>query len=397
MIHILVTINNTYLEPCIVMLNSLFRNNLEEEFFIHVMHYDLTTESEKKLSGFVTKNSSSCRFYKITDLDWANGKTRYWDKVILLKLFSWQAIPSKIKKVIYLDSDVIVLGKIRELWEIKLEDYYFGMRGNTKTTDTSGVYARHSSTGHTNFVINRNRNDIHFNAGVMLMNLEQLRIDNPQWKQFYLENSYRLFCPEEHLICMLWYEKILPLEDKWNHIAQAHSYTAPVIIHYIPKPWSDNKDAYYIKEYLEYCDIPECENLYNKLLPRLNSAYPHSKDAFLNSWFQREILYPNYLENYLAKHQYTTIAVFGINLYTEILVCKMSTINLGKIAYFIDNDVNYRRYESCPVYKSSELHEAPKTDCIIVADYEHFSEIEIRLQKLKINNPIVSLIELIYT
>ncbi|MBO7529035.1 MAG: hypothetical protein J6T37_04080 [Bacteroidales bacterium] len=396
-IHILLTLNNAYLEPSIVTLNSLFSNNRTECFHIHIIHYDLTIESQNKLYSFVTKNASLCSFYMITDIEWANGKTRYWDKIILLKLFAWQVIPPPIKRVIYLDSDVVVLGSIRELWDLQIGNHYFVMRGNTELTDLSGVYAKHSATGHTNYVIKRNRYDIHYNAGVIVMNLDILRNENPQWKQFFLANYYRLFCPEEHLIGMLWYERILQLEDKWNHIAQAHSYTKPIIIHYIPKPWSDNREPYYLQEYLQYCDIPECNHLYNKLLPRINATYPHSKEAFLSSWFHLEILYPMYLQEYLSKHHYKTIAIYGINTCTEILICKISTQDNIKISYFIDNNVDYREYNNLLVYKTDELMNAPTTDCIIISDYEHFLEIEARLHRINNYTPIVSLIELIYS
>ena len=97
-IHILLTLNNKYLEPSIVTLNSLFCNNRNESFHIHIIHYELTIESQNRLNNFILKNHALCSFYLIEDIDWANGKTRYWDKVILLKLFAWQVIPSQKKK-----------------------------------------------------------------------------------------------------------------------------------------------------------------------------------------------------------------------------------------------------------------------------------------------------------
>lgn len=398
MIDILITINNSYLEPCIVTLNSLFINNRYEKFHVHIIHYNLKKESIEKLSAFILKNKAHCSFYKVNDLEWANGKTRYWDKSILLKLYSWMVLPKQVKKVLYLDSDIIVLGCINELWQIDLKDFYFAMRGNTKETDLSGVYARHSYTGHINYVIKKERYDLHYNAGVILFNLDLLRHDNPQWQKFFLDNLYRLFCPEEHLICMLWYDKILPIKDKWNQIAQAHPSDSPRIIHYIPKPWSPNKDAYYLREYLFYCDIPECKSLYNKLLPRINAPYPHSKESFFESWLQIEIKRPNYIFDFLSKRMYNRIAIFGINQYSEILYCKLSTQNVFHIVFFIaDNNCEFRTYNYLPVYRIDDITEVYDADCIIVSDYERFAEIEIRLMRKHFCVPIISIIEIIYS
>lgn len=397
MMHILITIDNTYLEASIVTLNSLFCNNSEVFFHVHVIHYNLSDSSIKKISGFVRSKRAEVSFYKIEDLEWANGKTRYWDKVVLLKLFAWQVLSPDIDRILYLDSDVLVLGDIRELWEIELDGYYFAMRGNTIHTDMSGVYARHTPTGHTNFVVKRKRGDYHYNAGVIMMNLKLLRDDNPEWKNTFIENYYRLFCPEEHLICMLWYERILSIADKWNQIAQAHPRVSPVIIHYIPKPWSKNKDAYYINEYLKYCDIPECESLYNQLLPRVNSAYPHSIEAFLSSWHHIEILNPQYIEKFLSNHNYQSLAICGINTCTDIIMCKLSTQEFSHVEYFIDDYVDYRSYNNIPVFNTQEFPLEKHIDCVVISDYERYSEYEIRLQRLGVEAPIVSIIEIIYS
>ena len=397
MIDILVTINNVFVEPCIVTLNSLFINNEDEKFQIHVMHYDLSEQSISKLKGFIIKRKARPFFYKVDGIDWANGKTRYWDKIILLKLYAWRILPSELNRVLYLDSDVIVLNSIRELWEMNIDGYYFAMRGNTNKTDVSGVYARHTSTGHTNFVVKKERNDLHFNAGVILMNIQELRHENPQWEQFYLDNSYRLFCPEEHLICMLWYDRILPIDDKWNHIAQAHSYVEPVILHYIPKPWSNNKDAYYLEEYLLYCDIPECESLYNALLPKTNAPYPHSTEALLCSWLQIEIKNPNYLIDFLKRYAYVNVAIYGINQYSEVLTCKMFHCGLDPLFYIADDGCSFQSYNNHNVYTIKELKDCPKVDCIIVSDYGRFTEIETKLKRINVSTPVLSLIEILYS
>lgn len=52
-IHIACNIDDAYLKYCIVMLTSLFENNRDESFRIHIIAASLTYESRKKLRLWV--------------------------------------------------------------------------------------------------------------------------------------------------------------------------------------------------------------------------------------------------------------------------------------------------------------------------------------------------------
>lgn len=397
MIHILLTINNNYVEPSMVTLNSLFTNNHSEKFYIHILHYDLVDINIERLQRYINSKNANCSFYLYNKLDWANGKTRYWDKIVLLKLYAWLIIPKHISKILYLDSDVLVLDSIRDLWDKNLSNYYFAMRGIDEKTDISGAYGRHISSGHTNHIIRRGRKDLHYSAGVILMNLSLLRHDNPNWEQFYKDNYYRFCCPEEHLICMLWYEKVLPLDNKWNQIAKGHSFERPVILHYIPKPWSNNSEVHFLKEYLQYCNIPECNTLFNSIISKINAPYPHSKDAFLCSWIHVEIKNPNYLKLFMDTRSIKDIVILGINEYSNILSSKIATGNICNIVCYCDDNPKYCSYNEKDVVSISELSKVSYYDAVIVTNYEQFSEIEYKIRAAGNSKPIISLIEIIFS
>ena len=68
-------------------------------------------------------------------------------------------------KVIYLDSDIVVLGNISELWNFDINDYYFGAVED-KSSELMSWRA------------NLDEGDIYINSGVLVMNLKKFREDN---------------------------------------------------------------------------------------------------------------------------------------------------------------------------------------------------------------------------
>jgi lipopolysaccharide biosynthesis glycosyltransferase len=395
-INILITANDSYFESCLVTINSLFINN-NAKLSIHLMHCEDMNESNINIiKNFVENENAIFASYFVNGLDWLNGKTRYWDKIIMLKLYAWEILPDDIDKILYLDADTLVIDSISELYRKNVDDYYFAMRGIDETTDMSGVYGKHIKTGHTNYVIKKNRFDTHYNAGVILYNLKKLRDEQPKWKDFFLENYMRLFCPEEHLMCALWYNKIIPIEDKWNHITKAHYKERPFILHYIPKPWISG-EVYYIKEYLYYCNIPECQRLYKLIKSHINAPYPHSKEAFLNSWLHIEMNNSDYFKSFFSARQYKKIAVYGVGEISELFCYKYTKVKGINIEYFIDNESSWKSFNGKKIIKIEEIEKEKNIDAIIITPYERFLEIEMEIQKQITHKiDIVSIIEIIY-
>lgn len=89
----------------------------------------------------------------------------------------------KFNKILYLDTDIIILKDLMPLWKIILEKYYFACVEDPLAyfTPTKDFRKRLNTT-----------NEKYFNSGVMLLNLEKLREDNLSVKLYdnSLENDW---------------------------------------------------------------------------------------------------------------------------------------------------------------------------------------------------------------
>lgn len=165
-----------------------------------------------------------------------------------------------VKKIIYLDCDMIVKRDIVELWETDITDYHVGAVENL--------------SGHTYKQLGIPQNE-YFNSGLLLINLDLWRRDGIAEKvfRFKKDNPHRIStndqCALNGVLHQSW--KRLPL--KWNHQTglyrpskQTSAYPepevteallSPGIIHYIgwDKPWRKVRFHPLADEYDRYADM----------------------------------------------------------------------------------------------------------------------------------------------
>ncbi|MDX1799503.1 MAG: glycosyltransferase family 8 protein [Marinobacter sp.] len=164
-----------------------------------------------------------------------------------------------VKKVIYLDCDMIVRGNVIDLWSIDIEGYHLGAVENL--------------SGHTYKKLGIPQNE-YFNSGMLLINLDLWRRDGIPEKvfQFKIDNPDRIStndqCALNGVLHQSW--KHLPLA--WNHQTGLYRPSAqidafdrhdvdsairdPKIIHYIgwDKPWRKIRFHPLADEYDRYAD-----------------------------------------------------------------------------------------------------------------------------------------------
>jgi lipopolysaccharide biosynthesis glycosyltransferase len=136
-----------------------------------------------------------------------NVRTYY--KIILPTL-----IPN-LKKILYLDSDLIVIKEIGELWNTDMTDYY-----------VAGAYdisSKFRTLG----------TPVYINAGLLLMNLEKMREDNIEEKlfKFMAEHGDLIDAADQDLINYTMQGKIKILPDRLNY-----QYCVPIVKTRVDKP-----------------------------------------------------------------------------------------------------------------------------------------------------------------
>jgi lipopolysaccharide biosynthesis glycosyltransferase len=151
MINICYTPDNNYAKYTAVSMLSLLENATTEVLF-HIPSNSLSEENKnkfEKIGNIKWYNLKLSIEFKERGSDWTSEATMH-------RLYLPEIVQED--KLIYLDGDTLVCGDIKRLWDIELEDNYFGS-------------SMHRPAYPEEFYIT----DYYFNVGVMLMNIKKFR------------------------------------------------------------------------------------------------------------------------------------------------------------------------------------------------------------------------------
>jgi len=268
-IPITMALDDGYIYPTVVAITSVMENankNIVYEFYI--MHSPkFCIENKKKLKSLERKYKN-CKINLIDMTEDFKFKNASTSKIITTPSYYRLILPEllpNIHKIIYLDGDTLVLTDIKEMYNIDMENYYF--KGFLDIT-VNGV---------DNFTLD---NDHCICAGVMLINLDELRKDNMVNKmyKFMKENNDKLIQQDQTIINAVCYKKIgiLPAKfgmfnfknikdlfhftknyrykNKYSQNELKDAYVHPLILHYVNKPWKRHKNYYKSNLWWEYAN-----------------------------------------------------------------------------------------------------------------------------------------------
>jgi lipopolysaccharide biosynthesis glycosyltransferase len=180
-----------------------------------------------------------------------------------------ELLPEVVEKVIYLDCDLIVLGNLKELWDLDLQSSYLLAAQDT------GVQYVSSDNGLMNYRELRIPPETkYFNSGVLVINLKQWRQDNICWEIVaYIENNIsRIRWHDQDALNAVLFDHWQELPPWWNQIpaiydfqswqespfpqdVYEHTLHQPDIVHFATsrKPWNsfDHRDAELFYDYLD--------------------------------------------------------------------------------------------------------------------------------------------------
>lgn len=270
--HLVCCVDNNYVPHCGVMLTSLLENNKDERIRVHVLDNALTEECREALRGIVErKYGQELAFYPLAS-DWSASfpaTCSYVSLTVYSKLFIASMLPAEVKKVLYLDCDIIVLKSLHELWHC----------------DLSGKAMAAVRDAHRRLEDDCRRLGIdcqtegYYNAGVMLFNLDYLRSMNFLEKSldFVSKHASRLPYHDQDVLNGVLHGHILSLPLRYNlhdHLFHRKRYMSReeirladremrpehrVIIHFSSrrKPWSTRCLHPLRKSYFYYLDMTE--------------------------------------------------------------------------------------------------------------------------------------------
>lgn len=258
-IEIVFSSDNNYVQHLAVTIASILLNNKSKySYRFHILDGGITDKNKSNIEKLKKIQDFAIQYYKINEnyfsslpLNRKNISVATYYRLELINILS-----KNIKKVIYLDCDIIVDGDISEFWETDISDVY------------SGVIEDESSVRNTLKLGLKN----YFNAGVLLLNLEKLRENNFQskWIDYYNKNREIIDLQDQDILNGVFNNNVKWLPLKWNanstiftKVEYKHYYTSKeaisakknrIIIHFTErfKPWSSNKYHPLRKIYFKY-------------------------------------------------------------------------------------------------------------------------------------------------
>lgn len=238
-IQIFFACDDNFVKFTIVAIQSLKANaSREYSYHIHIL-YTKMSEEMKKAALSLADGTFEITFDDVTDylksVDYKLHTRDYYSKTTYYRLFIPEMFP-ELDKALYIDSDMIVLGDIAELYNHDLGENYVGAC-NEQAMIQAECYGNYveKCVGISRYKF--------FNAGMILINCRQFRGKKLLEKFIKLLHEYKfIVTQDEDYLNVLCKDKVLWIENCWNVEMFGEIQYKPEdfkLIHYImvSKPW----------------------------------------------------------------------------------------------------------------------------------------------------------------
>lgn len=270
-IPIFFAIDDTYTSFLAVAIKSLLENASKNyNYCIKVLHTNVEEEHIKQIKKFECENVN----IEFVDLSYYIEKVKdklytrdYYTNTTYFRLFLPELYP-QYTKALYLDSDIIVLGDISELYNTDMGTNLVSAVPDD-IIQKSKVFQDYSE-----LVVGVSKYQHYFNAGVLLMNLDELRKYDFQNKFIYLLETIKFsVAQDQDYLNRLCKGRVTLISHDWNVMPHVNDETLPEdikLIHYnfAYKPWHF-EDVKYNEYFWEYAKKTK---FYNEIL-KIKDSY----------------------------------------------------------------------------------------------------------------------------
>lgn len=163
--HLAISFDQNYLIPFYALVGSIFYHNKNEKLVFHCIITGISENEKQKIITYLQNNQADIYFYDIDEtlIQKFMGTIRgTWTLAVYYKMFFPLLVPKDLDKLLYIDTDALVINPLIDLYQQDLENYPLGAVYDcyVKTQPEIGI----TTEGN------------YFNSGVLLFNL-------PIWRQ----------------------------------------------------------------------------------------------------------------------------------------------------------------------------------------------------------------------
>lgn len=204
--------DENYVPYMSIALISLLENNSDNfgKINVHILDSGITQDSKEQLIKITYTYNCEISFIEINDIESRIGLKIHSNMSLSTysRLFLPLLLPEDMEKIIYLDSDSIVEGSFKELWDMNIDNF-----STSGVLDIVPKYYRES--------IGLNENDNYINAGFLLINLKKWRDNNIGAKFIDFIKKYNGKVPhnDQGIINGVLKDSILIINPKYNMLS----------------------------------------------------------------------------------------------------------------------------------------------------------------------------------
>lgn len=255
--HVTCNTDNNYAQHCCAMLCSLFENNKDMTFHVHLLTHGLAKDNASFLNELCHRYNNVLTIYDVDESKLEGvqfRKSRPLTKAAYYRILLPEILSNSIERVLYLDCDMIVVGAVKELFELELDDYALAA-----TLDCMPFNSTHRNQLH------METDERTFCSGIMMVNLKYWR--NIGATEKLLEYSKRtrkqIWLHDQDSLNYVFKKQWFLLPPKWNKVS----------ISFLP---NINGLSYF--DIYEYVYVPKIIHFSSEAKPWLKMSFPYSKE-----------------------------------------------------------------------------------------------------------------------
>jgi len=225
MIHLAIAFDQNYLQQFYALLSSILENTKKRKLRFHLISPDLSEIEKEHIQSYIDSQNAESIFYTLNENTFKDlVLTGKWTHAVYYRLFFPMLVSAEVSRLLYLDSDTVVVNDLSELYDIDLENYPVGAvyDNYVKEQPLIGI-----SKGN------------YFNSGVLL-------IDIKRWKEQDISKKALLYLKKypERIIYVDQCGLNAVLKENWKRL----DYKYNVLYTYIPTEASKAELKHFISD-----------------------------------------------------------------------------------------------------------------------------------------------------
>ena len=271
-VHLALAADDNYAQHLTVTLYSLLNCASSKNYYhLHILDGGISLKKKSKLTASLIKfKNKKIEFHQIDKNIFKHTKQfLHLNEVCYFRIILPELFP-KLKKILYLDADLLIFRDVAEIFKIELNKKEFVAAAKIFHPNYKKVLSKQ-------FQVDLS---FCFNTGVLLMNLQAMRKNGSAKKlmAFSRLNAAKLLAADQDVFNIILADRVKKLDPLWNvgsyiFYAKNHYYCQlnarkfeqlkknPGIIHFDgAKPWSFAYFHPYKKEYYKFLDCTTFRN-----------------------------------------------------------------------------------------------------------------------------------------